>query len=38
MEIKNRKAYFNYEVLDTLETGIVLKGKEINSIRNDHVS
>lgn len=38
MEIKNRKAYFNYEVLDTLETGIVLKGTEIKSIRNAHVS
>jgi len=38
MEVKNRKAYFNYEVLDTIETGIVLKGTEIKSIRNAHVS
>ena len=37
MEVKNRKAYFNYEVLDTIE-GIVLKGTEIKSIRNAHVS
>ena len=38
MEVKNRKAYFNYEVLDTIEVGIVLKGTEIKSIRNAHVS
>jgi len=34
MEIKNRKAYFNYEILDTYECGIVLRGTEIKSIRN----
>lgn len=38
MEIRNRKANFNYEVLDTIETGIVLQGTEIKSIRNAHVS
>ena len=38
MEVKNRKAYFNYDVLDTIETGIILKGTEIKSIRNAHVS
>ena len=38
MEVKNRKAYFNYDVLDTIETGIVLKGTEIKSIKNAHVS
>ena len=38
MEVKNRKAYFNYEVLDTIEVGIALKGTEIKSIRNSHVS
>ena len=38
MKIKNRKAYFNYEVLDTIEVGVVLKGTEIKSIRNAHVS
>lgn len=38
MEVKNRKAYFNYDVLDTIEVGIVLKGTEIKSIRNAHVS
>ncbi|MDD2518878.1 MAG: SsrA-binding protein SmpB [Bacilli bacterium] len=34
MEIKNRQAHFNYEIIDTFETGIVLKGTEIKSIRN----
>ena len=38
MEVKNRKAYFNYEVLDIIEVGVVLKGTEIKSIRNAHVS
>ena len=34
MEIVNRKARFDYEIFDTYETGIVLKGTEIKSIRN----
>ena len=33
MEIKNKKAYFDYEILETFEAGIVLKGTEIKSIR-----
>ncbi|MDD3392905.1 MAG: SsrA-binding protein SmpB [Bacilli bacterium] len=33
VEIKNRKANFDYEILDTFEAGIVLKGTEIKSIR-----
>lgn len=34
IEIKNKKANFNYFIEDTLEAGIVLKGTEIKSIRN----
>ena len=34
MEILNRKARFNYEIIDTIECGIVLKGTEIKSIRD----
>ena len=30
---ENRKARFNYEVLDTLETGLVLSGTEVKSLR-----
>lgn len=33
MEIKNRKATFDYEIEDIYEAGIVLKGTEIKSIR-----
>ena len=33
MEILNKKARFDYEVKDTIECGIVLKGTEIKSIR-----
>lgn len=31
---KNRRAYFDYEILETLECGIVLVGTEVKSIRN----
>ena len=33
MEINNRKAHFDYEITETFETGIVLTGTEIKSIR-----
>jgi SsrA-binding protein len=36
--LKNKRAYFNYEILETLETGIVLKGTEVKSIRERNVS
>lgn len=35
---ENRKARFDYEILDTFEAGIMLKGTEIKSIRNHQVS
>jgi SsrA-binding protein len=34
MEITNKKATYDYFIEDTYETGIVLKGTEIKSIRN----
>ena len=37
MEIKNKKAYFDYYVEKTLEAGLVLKGTEIKSIRKGSV-
>lgn len=33
MEILNRKVNFDYEIVDTFETGIVLTGTEVKSIR-----
>ena len=33
--VSNRRATFNYEILDTLEGGIVLQGTEIKSLRNN---
>lgn len=33
IEIKNKKATFDYNIEETFETGIVLKGTEIKSIR-----
>lgn len=35
---KNRKAYFQYEILEKLEAGIVLTGTEVKSVRNRDVS
>jgi SsrA-binding protein len=35
---KNKKAYFNYQILDTYEAGLVLQGSEIKSIRNHQIS
>lgn len=34
MEIKNKKANFDYYIEDTMECGIELKGTEIKSLRN----
>lgn len=34
----NRKARFEYEILDTIEAGIVLYGDEVKSIRQNKVS
>lgn len=38
MEILNRKARFNYFIIDETEAGIELKGTEIKSIRNGKAS
>ncbi len=36
-EIKNKKAYFDYQILEELEAGIELVGTEIKSIRKGSV-
>ena len=38
IEISNRKANYDYQILETIETGIVLKGTEIKSIRDGRVN
>jgi len=35
---KNKKAYFDYEILEKLEAGIVLAGHEVKSIKSGNVS
>jgi len=35
---ENKKAYFNYEILEKLEAGIVLTGQEVKSIRSGKIS
>lgn len=34
---QNKKAFYDYEILNTLEVGIVLTGDEVKSIRAGHV-
>lgn len=36
--IKNKKARFDYEIFDTFEAGIVLRGTEVKSVRLKKVS
>jgi len=36
MNIQNKKAFFEYEILDRVETGIVLTGAEVKSLKGDH--
>lgn len=38
INIKNRRATFDYEIVDTFTAGIVLTGTEIKSIRSGHAS
>ncbi|PSM16172.1 MULTISPECIES: SsrA-binding protein SmpB [Nitratireductor] len=35
---ENRKARFSYEVLDTIEAGLVLTGTEVKSLREGHAN
>ncbi len=38
IEINNRKARYDYDILETVEAGIVLTGTEIKSIRNGNAN
>lgn len=38
INIKNRRATFDYEILETFTAGMVLTGTEIKSIRSGHAS
>ena len=38
MSISNRRAVFNYEILESLEAGIVLTGAEVKSVKGGHMS
>lgn len=35
---KNKKAYFDYEILDTYEAGLVLTGQEVKAAKNGHIN
>ena len=36
--IVNKKAKFDYEIVEKLEAGIVLEGSEVKSVRAGHVN
>ena len=38
INIKNKKAFFDYEILETYTAGIQLVGSEIKSIREGHIT
>lgn len=38
IKIENRKAGFNYEILEKIEAGVILKGSEIKSLREGKAS
>ena len=35
---RNKKAFFNYEIVEKMEAGLVLQGSEVKSIRNGKVA
>ncbi len=35
---ENKKAYFDYEILETFEAGIILFGQEVKSVKTGHIS
>ncbi|OGZ57830.1 MAG: SsrA-binding protein [Candidatus Spechtbacteria bacterium RIFCSPHIGHO2_02_FULL_43_15b] len=35
---KNKRAYFDYNILETIEAGIVLAGYEVKSVKLGHIS
>ncbi len=35
---ENKKAYYDYEILEKFEAGLVLQGQEVKSIRKGHIN
>jgi SsrA-binding protein len=35
---QNKKAFFDYEILERIEAGVILNGNEVKSIRAGHIS
>ena len=38
MKITNKRAFYNYEILESLETGIYLNGAEVKSVKGGRMS
>jgi len=38
MKIRNKKAYFNYDISDPFEAGVVLTGAEVKSVKSGRIN
>ncbi len=38
LQVKNKKAYFDYELIEKVEAGIMLQGTEVKALRSHHGS
>ena len=38
MDLKNKKGYFNYQVLDEFVAGLILTGSEVKSVKDNDVN
>ena len=38
MKIINKKAYFDYEILQTYEVGLILTGAEVKSVKGERIT
>jgi SsrA-binding protein len=38
LSLRNSKAYFDYHILDTYQAGVVLRGTEIKSVRENKLN
>ena len=35
---RNKRAFFEYDILETYQAGIVLEGQEVKSIKTGHIN
>ena len=35
---RNKRAFFDYDILETYQAGIVLEGREVKSVKTGHIN